>query len=190
MLANDRVALAPTGLELVATLADGSSFVSFYRTSMPGTWAPTSSKEFTTIATMRSDSGGAFSQPVVSADGNALFYLLALPNEPPVFYESTWDASAKAWGTGGALPNAEFAIASAAQLRRATGAASDRRTLFFFDEVAGHERAAWRSAPGAPFTAFADLPNVAEAAPIDDCTVLYFHGTDSMGQGLFTGAAP
>jgi len=187
-LASGRVALAPTGLELVATRADGSSFVSFFRTSLSGAWSPTSSKEFDTIAAMRGESGGGFSEPVISAGGNSLFYLLALPNQAPVLYESTWDATIKAWGTGAALPNAEFAISSASQARRPTGAASDGRTLFFFDEVSGVERAAWRDSPASPFSFFASLPSLPEAAPVDDCTTLYFHGSDSAGQGLFTGS--
>jgi hypothetical protein len=189
-LANGRVALMPTGNELVATLADGSSFVTFYRTSPSGSWSPTFSTEFETIAAMAKEFGGTFAEPVVSASGESLFYLLAAPNEPPAFYESPWDASLKQWATGAALPNGEFYIGSAATLRRPTGASSDGLTLFFFDEAAGNERGAWRVTPTSPFTTFADLTATPEAAPVDDCSVIYFHGSDAMGQGLFTGSGP
>jgi hypothetical protein len=188
-LANGRVALEPTGLVLVATLADGSSFASFARSAVGAPFSPSNGKEFAAVAAMRSESGGTFSEPVVSADQQSFFYLLALPNNPPVFYESTWDRGAKAWTTGRALPNPEFAIAGASLRRRPTGASFDDRTLFFFDEVAGHERAAWRSSPAAPFDRFVDLPLVPEAAPDDDCVTLYFHGADTNGQGLFTASA-
>jgi hypothetical protein len=187
-LSTGRVAIMPTGLELVATLADRSSFVSFFRTSVSGTWSPTRSKEFDTIRAMRSESaGGKFSEPVVGADGASLFYLLALPDQPPFLYESKWDSSIKEWGTGVALPDPEFAISNSAKVRRPTGASSDARTLFFFDEIAGTERAAWRESGAAPFSFFANVPSAPEAAPIDDCTALYFQGTDSEGPGLFTG---
>ncbi len=79
---------------------------------------------------------------------------------------------------------------AAAQVRRPTGASSDRLTLFFFDEVAGNERAAWRLTPTSPFTRFVDIASLPEAAPDDDCSVVYFHGTDAMGQGLFTATGP
>jgi hypothetical protein len=193
VLANGRVALMPTGLELVATLGSGSSFVSFFRTAPGGSWAPTSSKEFETVATMAGESGGTFSDPVVSADGESLFYLLALPNQMPVLFESAWDPSLKQWGTGVAQLTPEFAPQDSdggAQVRRATGASSDRLTLFFFDDVAGNERAAWRLTPTSPFTTFTDLAGLPEAAPTGDCSVLYFHGSDARGQGLFTGTGP
>jgi hypothetical protein len=139
---------------------------------------------------MRAESGGTFSEPVVSADSKSLFYLLALPNNLPALYESPWDSAQKAWATGTALPNAEFAISAASGLRRATGASSDDRTLFFYDEQLGHERAAWRSSPTSPFDMFGEVPSAPEAAPIEDCSVLYFHGTDASGQGLFTAKRP
>jgi hypothetical protein len=96
----------------------------------------------------------------------------------------------KAWDTGTPLPNPEFAIATASQLRRPTGASGDRRTLFFFDEVTGKERAAWRSSAGAPFDTFVDLPLAPEAVPNANCDTLYFHGMDAAGQGLFTATRP
>lgn len=188
-LANDRVALGPTGLLLIAPLADGSSFAAFVRSSIGAAWAPDPStpSEFHTIASALAEPGGAFSEPVVSADGLSFFYLLALGSGLPELYESTWDAVMGQWAYGNPLPNAEFAITDASQVRRATGASSDRRTLFFFDEVSGNERAAWRDSPTSPFTQFADLPSLPEAAPGGDCVTLYFHGSDASGEGLFTG---
>jgi hypothetical protein len=185
-LAGDRVALDPTGSELIATLADRSSFTTFVRAGAGQPWASGGADQFKYVSATISESGGAFSQPVLSADGLSLFYVLVIAQNPPVFYESTWDASNKAWNLGNPLPNTDFAIASASQLRRPTGASSDRLTLFFFDEVAGNERAAWRLTPTSPFTFFEDLPNLPEAAPDADCNILYFEGMDAAGEGLFT----
>jgi len=93
-----------------------------------------------------------------------------------------------AWDVGPTFMDTALTSASATQERRPTGASADRRTLFFFDEVAGHERAAWRtSAKADAFSFFADLPSDPEAAPTADCMTLYLHGMDSQGQGLFTG---
>jgi len=191
-LANDRVALGPTGLLLIAPLADRSSFAAFVRTSIGAPWTPDPSipGEFHTIASALSEPGGAFSEPVVSGDGLSFFYLLAVGSGLPELYESTWDAASVQWAYGYPLPNPEFAItvtdAGAAQLRRATGASSDRRTLFFFDEASGTERAAWRDSPTSPFDQFVDLASLPEAAPSGDCVTVYFHGSDASGQGLFT----
>jgi hypothetical protein len=186
LLANDRVALVGPGTQLIATLLDGSSFATFLRTSPGTSWVPGDAGIFQYVAAMISESGGLLSQPVVSADGLALFYLLVIGPNLPVLYESAWDKNMGAWDVGVPLAGADFAIASATQLRRVTGASSDRRTLFFYDEVAGHERAAWRDFPTSAFDVFVDLPNVPEAAPSGNCNTLYFHGTDSTGQGLFT----
>ncbi len=183
-LANDRVALDPLGLKLVATLAGGSSFVSFVRSSVGSAWAVSLYDEYKFISAV--EGGGTFSEPVLSLDELSLFYLVQAGSNPPVLVESPWDVSMKAWATGVDLPNPEFAITGAAQVRRPTGASSDRRTLFFFDEVAGKERTAWRNSPAEPFDYFADLPQAPEAVPSDICDTLYFHGSDSNGQGLFT----
>jgi hypothetical protein len=191
-LANDRVALAPNGLLLIATLADGSSFATFVRSSIGAPWGPNPSvtDPFHTLAAILSEPGGAFSEPVESADGLSFFYLVAVGTGLPVLYESAWNAAMSQWDDGTPLPNAEFAITSAGQVRRPTGASADGRTLFFFDEVSGNERAAWRDSPTSPFDQFVDLPNLPEAVPSGDCVTVYFHGMDSGGQGLFIAKGP
>jgi hypothetical protein len=183
-LANGRVALDPLGLKLIATAASGSTFISFLRSSVGAAWAPGSSAEFHTISSV--EGGGVFSEPVLSADGLSLFYVLQLGTAAPVFVESSWDVSMKQWAVGTDFLSPEFVMTSASQLRRPTGASSDHLTLFLFDEVLGHERVAYRNTTSQPFDFFVDLPNVPEAAPATDCTVLYFHGSDASGQGLFT----
>jgi hypothetical protein len=183
-LSTGRVALDVLGLKLVATLASGKSFVAFVRASTSSAWVQSQTNEFNAIATI--EGGPVVSNPVLSGDGQALYYILQLGTNAPVLVESPWDPTTKQWGVGNDLTNPEFQMTSASQLRRPTGAASDRQTLFFFDEMVGHERAAYRNSPGQDFDYFQDLPNVPEAAPIDDCLTLYFHGMDASGQGLFT----
>lgn len=187
-LASDRVAVNPTGTVLITTLAGGAGFASFVRTGPGGSWSAGSAQEFTALAATISESGGSFSEPVLSADGLSLFYVLAIGPNLPVFYESAWDTAKKAWALGTPLSGADFTITTTTQLRRPTGASSDRLTLFFFDEVAGHERAAWREFPTSPFDFFVDLPSLPEAAPNQDCLTLYFQssGGDAGAPGLGT----
>jgi hypothetical protein len=186
-LANDRVALADSGLKLIVTQASGATFVAFVRSSATTAWGPSLSDEFQYVAATIAEFGGSMSNPVVSADGLSLFYLLTMgTNSAPILYESPWNTSTKAWDNGTPLPNAEFAIATASKLRRPTGASADRRTLFFFDETTGKERAAWRASPSAAFDTFIDLPALPEAVPNFNCDTLFFQGMDAAGQGLFT----
>jgi hypothetical protein len=192
-LATGRVALANGGHKLIALAAaadagaGGASFVSFVRGGDAGTWALDATTEFSNINGMISEGGGTFAEPALSADGYSLFYVLTIPPGTPALYESTWDSSTKRWTFGNPLTNAEFQIASATQLRRPTGASSDRRTLFFFDETTSIERVAWRSSPATPtFDTFVDLSIAPEAAPSESCNTLYFRGMDGSGPGLFT----
>jgi hypothetical protein len=192
-LANDRVALAPSGLLLIAPLAQGSSFAGFVRSSVQSPWVPVPSNPdpFHTLASRISETGGAFTEPVESADGLSLFYLVAVGQEPPALYESTWDATLGQWTYGNPLPDPEFATPDASQqVRRPTGASSDRRTLFFFDEASGTERAAWRASPTSPFSEFVNLPGLPEAAPSGDCVSVYLRSSDSSGPGLFVATGP
>jgi hypothetical protein len=181
-VANDRVALGSNGVQLFAVSADRKGFVAFYRPNVGATWAPSAALQFANLAAMAStDGGGQFFEPVLGADGNSFFYLLAPPGGPPVLFESDWDAAARAWTTGVPPANPELASTSATARRRATGGSADGLTLFFFDERTGVERAAWRDARSSPFVMFVDVPGMTEAAPNYRCDTLYFQerATDS-----------
>jgi hypothetical protein len=185
-VASDRVALAPSRLVLFAISADHGSFVAFNRTSAGAPWSPSAPLQFVNVDAMAAgDRSGQFSEPVLGADGTSLFYLLASAGAPPALYESTWDTPQHAWTAGVALPNPELASTAATLRRRATGASSDGRTLFFFDETTGQERAAWRDTTQSPFVEFMTVPGIAEAAPNYLCDTLYFQATDSSGAGAF-----
>jgi hypothetical protein len=191
VIGKGKVALSDSGLKLIAPSADGRTFVSFVRASLGAPWGASLGNEFANFSSTTVELGGSISEPVVSADSLSLFYLLVLQSgTSPVLYESQWNAPMRAWDPGTPLPNPEFAITDATHRRRPTGASGDRRTLFYFDEVTGKERAAWRSAPTAPFDTFVDLPQTPEAAPDENCQALYFRGTDTSGPGLFTATRP
>jgi hypothetical protein len=184
-LADDRAALDSAGTILYLVRADRSTFLAFERSPGATTWSASLPNLFANVAAMTADGGGTLSEPVLGADGVSLYYLVTLAGSVPGLFESTWDAPDHVWRTGVALANPELSSVDATHRRRPTGASSDGLTLFFFDEVAGTERAAWRDYPASVFTSFADLPGVPEAAPNARCGTLYYQATDATGGGVF-----
>jgi hypothetical protein len=183
-VADDRIAMTPDGLELLATKAARTSFTTFVRPSVGAAWAPgQSTAELKYIAAMISEVGGSFSEPVISADGLSFFYLLSAGTAAPVLYESAWDPGLKAWDEGNSVAGADFVNKSTTSVRRPTGVSEDRRTLFFFDETVGNERVAWRNYPTSPFFFFDDLPLAPEAAPLATCVTLYIQSGETDAGG-------
>jgi hypothetical protein len=174
-----RVALAPAGDEAVVIGASGVDFLVFERRADGQPWDPVAPVEFGQITYAVAQDGATVREPVLGA--GSFFYVVVPSSGAPSIVESTWNTQSRAWNVGVPLPNPEFAGQDASTLRRPTGVSADGETLFFFDEVAGIERAAWRSSPAAPFDTFEDLPAVPEAAPNADCNVLYFQSTSDAG---------
>jgi hypothetical protein len=185
-VALDRVALSPTGMVVIAVSADRKGFVPFNRTAVGGTFGASATLPFVNlVAMLTAEVQGQFSEPVLGADENTLFYVFESSGVAPALYESRWDGQRGAWTTGVALPNAELASAGPAMETYATGGSADGRTLFFHDGTTGLERAAWRDSPASPFVQFVDVPGMSEATPNLRCDTLYFQGTDSAGSGAF-----
>jgi len=147
--------------------------------------APTT--PFDAIIGAVSQSGWTWSEPAFGASGDRLFYIV--DRGQPYVYESQWDAQSASWTAGVQLPNPEFMGPSPSVRRRPTGASSDDRTLFFFDEVSGVERAAWRTDPSQPFSYFEDIPAAPEAAPNLDCSALYFIGGGPLPETIDSGSS-
>ena len=189
----DRVGLGPSGLTLVAIaeVGDGGSqtqLIGFERsldnTGVYSTWVLSPAVAFENVNAMIStEVDGTFSAPVLSGDGNSLFYVLTSAGVPTL-YESRWDSPNGVWLAGTpALPASVLADAGAGA--RATGTSSDGLTLFFFDIGASKERGAWRTSTTSPFDQFVDEIAIFEAAPNFRCTTIYFQSSDSMGNGAF-----
>jgi len=185
---NGRVALDSSGSLLLAIDATGSAFVVWERT--PGlSWFLSPSSAFDQMLAPNATPGTTVSEPVFAASGDSFFFLLTLPADSdagvdatapapaPTLYESRRTGTG-AWGPGVAVTNPELTSADAAHRRRPTGASSDDRTLFFYDEVGNVERTAWRSDPSSPFAHFEDVPAAPEAAPNAGCSLLYYRGTN------------
>jgi hypothetical protein len=177
-LANDRVALSWTGLVLLAVSMDRSSLVELSRQSGGTTWTVSTGADLAEVNALSTGGGGGFSQPVLGDDRNTLYFLWTQSGQAPALYTSLWNKQESAWAPPVELQNTEFASTDAAHRRRATGGSSDGRTLFFYDEIAGRERAAWRNAITSPFTQFVDIGTLPEAAPNYLCDAVYFQGVD------------
>jgi hypothetical protein len=170
-VADDRVALDPTGTLLIAVQADQSTLVAFGLDGDAGMWSTLGTAQFANLSAGAMDTGKAFSTPVLGADGRSLYYVLApqadaSPQDAPRLYESTWDETAQKWGNG--VWHSEFTKALP------TGASLDGRTLFFFDQTQNIERGGWRDSAQAPFVEFHDVGMLPEAAPNLLCDTLYF----------------
>ncbi|MEO8874802.1 MAG: hypothetical protein ABI461_04370, partial [Polyangiaceae bacterium] len=188
-IANDRVALSPTGQAIIAMTSARTQFVEFDRaTATSTTWTKASANRFTQITAFLSESTGQLSEPVMGADKLTLYFLITTTGNAPALYESRYNAASSQWASPGSLLATALQSADATHRRRPTGASSDRRTLFFFDETTlpGIERAAWRNTPDQPFSKFVDMTGFNETAPNTACDTLYFQGTDVGGAGVFT----
>jgi hypothetical protein len=172
-----RVALAPTGDQVVVIGASGVDFLVYERASGGVAWNAVSATAFDDVRAAVVQANATVWEPVLGS--SSFFYLVVPQAGAPVLYESTYDAQSQKWSVGVALPNPEFVSPDSATLRRPTGVSADGQTLFFFDEVSGVERAAWRSSPTAPFDHFEDVSVAPEAAPNADCGILYYQVTTS-----------
>jgi hypothetical protein len=185
-----RPALDATGTLMLAIDSGGLYTQYWQRPDTQSTWQLSSAATtpFDAILHALGQATATWSEPAFGASGDRIFYLVTPPEIAedggpagglPVLYESQWDAKSSGWTAGVPLPNAEFASTDASHRRRPTGASADDLTLFFYDEVTGIERAAWRVAATAGFDHFEDISVAPEAAPNLDCSALYYLGGDA-----------
>jgi len=71
-------------------------------------------------------------------------------------------------------PELENTSPDGAAVKSPTGMSTDLRTLFFYDEEKKVTKAAFRPAPGCPYTTFADLGDRPFAMPNAACTAIYY----------------
>jgi len=185
-LATDRVAIASTANSLIAVRDDRAAFVGFERPARDAAWMPSTGLEFTQVRVVF-EGGALVSDPVLSADKGSFFFVVTPLGQPPAVFEAAWDATQRSWGLPANIPNVELQAGTGGKRRRPTGTSSDGRTLFFFDEAANVERAAWRDAPAAPFSLFKDIGAFPEGVPSQRCDTLYYQGQDALGAGVFIG---
>lgn len=170
----DGVALSADGMTLVVVKADRSNFVAISRTARSGAFDTVVVDAFKSFNLGEGMLPPSHFSPVLSPDGTRFVYAIRTPGlDQPVILESQRNRNG-GWQVGSAYSNSEF-FSLSGQLRRPTGIASDGRTLFYYDEVSGTEKAAWRdSVSKLTYTTIVDLGAKQQATPNAACTRLYF----------------
>jgi hypothetical protein len=184
------MALSVDGLRLIVVLPDRKGFTEYVRDTVDDPFTtPPAETQFTQLNTQISHylpPGALCADPVLSAD-DLTFYFSVYGVEDVsgnyggyvdshTIYSSTrtpfvsWPQAAAVMG--------EAIEAHCSARRRPSGISSDQLTLFYWDELSGSTRAAFRSSIDAPFDTAVELGNRPFAQPNPDCTMLYYSGTD------------
>lgn len=175
---NEKVALSGDGLYLYALATSRRSIHAFTRTSRAD---PFSGPSNATVVDLNTEggalSGGAtFSDLVVGTSSTALVLRVAGGSSPGLRL-STRVLPTDTWATTTAFaPQSEFDVVLG-KARRPTGLSTDRRALFYFDEVTGHQKVGYFDYDATLATQFTDLGVLGGAQPNEDCTVLYYDAT-------------
>jgi hypothetical protein len=168
--ATSGVALSQDALELVLVLEDHSGFGKLTRAKRGDAFsADADVTAFTRINAQKPMSGRELGWPVLSADGETLYFL-------SYFQQGLVVQSTK--GTDGRFDLGreidEYTLGGGVgAYKRINAVSGDQRAIFFFDEATKRAMALFRSRPDAPFYEPIDLGARRGAAPNADCTRLY-----------------
>jgi hypothetical protein len=162
--------LSSDGLKLVLVLADHSGFGMLSRAARGDAFgASADATAFAKINAQKAMSGRELGWPVLSADGQAFYYLSYFGQALVV--QSGRGADGK-FDLGAALD--EFTLGGEpGAYKRINGLSQDQRAIFFYDEASQHAMALFRSRPNAPFYDPVDLGERYGAAPNATCTRIY-----------------
>ncbi|HWA77137.1 MAG TPA: hypothetical protein VG937_32600 [Polyangiaceae bacterium] len=182
-----QVTLSPDGLALIGVRLDGAGFGVLTRAARADAFqGEPDESPFEALygAPAANFSNGPFADPVISANGAHLFYsaLELESNASASIYDSRGSDGIWPWGTplSGALLYSEGGA-----FRRPTGVASDLRTLFYWDELAGEARLSFRPRLDAAFSGWESLGMRRNALPNRACDRLYYAAPGSAGDDLF-----
>ena len=181
--AGNRAALDSTGTLVLSIDSSGLLPQYWQRTDTLSPWqlANAMTTPFDAIVKAVGQASATWSEPAFGASGDRFFYLVTPPAGVPAMHESVWDAAKSQWALGVPLKPAQLASVDATHRRRPTGVSADDLTLFYYDEVAGVQGAAWRTDSAQDFAYFETIAAAPEAAPNLDCSGLYFLSTDADG---------
>jgi hypothetical protein len=187
--APDGVALSPDGLRMIVVTADRKGFTQYIRTLRDDPFDDVPSD--VAFEALRLGGDGFLPEelrigdPVLSSDDRTLYYSLyedgaglyySEPSTHGTIHASTRNTGAP-WSFG--MPLTGSAISAHCELRRRpTGVSSDQLTLFYWDELSGSARAAFRSSLDDPFDTAIDLGERVGAQPNTACTLLYYSDPD------------
>jgi hypothetical protein len=180
-----KVALSPEGLRLLVVATNHKSFEVVTRNARGDAFnAPPAGGEVDGINSNVNQGEADFflDDPVVGASDETFYYSLYGSQFLDTLLESTRADASSDWPNGTSIQGTsdEFA-ASGSLLRHPTGISADDLTLFFWDDVAMTEKAAWRPRTTEPFAAPATLTGMRQAVPNGACTRLYYSAPGSAG---------
>jgi len=175
--------VAPDGLRLALRSSDGAVLSEATRSSRDQDFEATPSASYALLNLEAEIGSLSFHDVVFSADDRTLVYtaLAEGGTSYPVFL-AIREAGA-AWPVGQALERCELSFKAGAW-RRPTALSSDGLTLFFFDEVRGKARAAWRETTLDAFSWFEDLPQGRWSGVNHDCSRLYIESPTLFGVSM------
>ena len=174
LVALDGVALAPSGLTLVAIATNSRAFLVFQRESRTEPFVLGEASAYDPLASALEPSEKV-GDPVFAYGDQVLVYSVygtsSGSSDDTVRY-ATRLSSGSPWDAAGALAFPELR-AQGSLRRRPSGVGNDFQTLFFFDEISGTQKLG-RFAGTVAFHEIHDLGARAFAQPNGDCTRVYY----------------
>jgi hypothetical protein len=181
-----RAALSPDGLRLIVVQSGGKAFGEYTRVDRTDTFSTVASGaafDALNALGLSFTANESFGDPIVSNDDRTFYYSRYGGGEVETMFASVRPDEI-GWPVGTSLQGAML-DAKCGKRRRPTGISSDGLTLFYWDDLSGSERAAYRPSVGAAFTGAIDLGQLAEAQPTAACDALFYSGKGSSGVDIF-----
>jgi hypothetical protein len=162
--------LSSDGLTLVLVLSDHSGFGAVTRAARGDSFSTEADvTAFSRINAQKPMSGRELGWPVLSNDGNTLYFLSYLGQSLVV--QSTRGTDGR-FDIGSEIDMYTLGGAVGAY-KRINAVSADQRAIFYFDEATNHAMALFRSRPGAPFYEPTDFGARQGVSPNADCSRLY-----------------
>ena len=175
--ANSGASLSSDGRRLILVSEDHAGFAQVSREKRGASFElDADTTAFAKINSLKPMSGSSVGWPVLSSDGQDLYFLSyfgqALAVQSTLGKDGVFD-----FGT----EIDEFTLGGApGAYKLLSGLSSDQRAIFYFDEATQHAMALFRSRDGAPFYDPLDLGKRRGAVPNEDCSRLYSSVADGL----------
>ena len=197
-----RVALSSDGLALIVVLADRSALAQTTRSARGAAFSTTLDKApFASLDPLPTeiDAGsspphGSFADPMLSPDGQFLYYSQYGVSTLTMCESYRKSGDTSPWGQGRNLLESQLAAPNTSGTRMIpSGMSSDDLTLFYWDGVAQTERVAFRDSAltNNTYKQFVTLGAAYQyAAPTGSCGRIYFSSPGSGGMDLLFADPP
>jgi hypothetical protein len=195
-IALDHVSLSADGLTLVVVKDNRYTLEQSTRTSRSAAFSTTLDASpygnldppITEFDAGGAPSHGSFSDPMLSPDGQFLYYSEYGDSVLTMYEAYRAQGDTKPWGEGRNLLETQFGAPDTSGKRmHPTGISSDDLTLFYWDDVSSSEHMAFRddALKDNTYKQFFDIGAHQNAAPVAGCARIYFSASGSGGLDLF-----